>query len=118
MTPVESHRFAREGFSVALMARSIEKLEPVAREIAKIKVTLSPFSPLGAGCSVLLTDKEFLQGAGPTLSLPTDASDPKSIAASFAIINKGKFVVENSSFQQKRMNVQPYVSLLHRIGSA
>jgi NAD(P)-dependent dehydrogenase (short-subunit alcohol dehydrogenase family) len=51
-------RFAREGYSVALMARRQETLSPVEAEIT------------GAG--------------GKALALPTDATDPASVAASFA----------------------------------
>src|SRR5919198_4335697 len=53
-------RFAREGYAVALMARRQEELEPIARAIA--------------------------HSGGTALPVPTDASQPDSVAAGFRVV--------------------------------
>jgi NAD(P)-dependent dehydrogenase (short-subunit alcohol dehydrogenase family) len=53
-----ARRFARGGFTVGLMARGPENLAPVQKDIER--------------------------GGGSALSIPTDATDPDSVAAGFA----------------------------------
>jgi len=55
-------RFAREGFALGLMARGQDKLTPVQAEIEK--------------------------SGGTALSLPTDATDPASVASAFAQVRE------------------------------
>jgi NAD(P)-dependent dehydrogenase (short-subunit alcohol dehydrogenase family) len=57
-----ARRFARGGFAVGLMARGPEKLAPVQKDIE--------------------------QGGGSALSIPTDATDPDSVAAAFAQLRR------------------------------
>lgn len=57
-------RFAREGYSVALLARRLERLQPIAEEIKQLQSSLTP-SP-----------------AQP-ISISTDATDADSVTAAF-----------------------------------
>jgi len=56
-----ARRFARAGFAIGLMARGQDKLTPVQEEIKK--------------------------SGGTALSIPTDATDPASVAAGFAQVH-------------------------------